>query len=850
MAFATYRDIVNGSSGSSKSRKFATYQDIKKNTTPAQFEENRKRLQETNDRNLQIERQKKQEEVLKKSQAETEKYLQDFNDASTGFGGTILKRFGIGAAAPSLAPSPVTQSPAYQQSQQIGAENTANLGKTVGANLKQAAKSLFTENTTNTIYDTVFQSGVDKKNLDVIENNTKKIVELHNKKKISTEPAESKKLDTAIGFLLEQNRQVAEQVGGEIKDKSNLQLIGQSVGTAMELLPLGVGSGMTQAGKLILEAGTKQALKALGKEAALYGATVSSAGKAQEKGATTGDVAKSGVIGGLTGLATIAIPGLAKWATKDGGKYIQNLFKKISTDGTQSLSKEESAALKEIVTSKEEVPNNTSVTEQPKTEVKPTPEDPLLQEAGKYKSAEEFVNAKMEFKPKDVKIVKVDDLPPRATMNGVSDEMLADVKKNGIQNPIVIDKETGTVLDGNTRAAAAKRLGIKEVPAIYVKEVDYGFDAIEKNSNEFSKTKSQLTDLYNKAQGGVESPLLQEARSGKYANAEEFVKAQGTPVFRGAETSELRRTNGDLGNAYYLTEDKNLAGVYAGKKNTVHEYRISQDAKIADQSIIPYGVNRAEWAKENGYDGISYEQGKYAETERFNKSRNIVIYDDKALEKIKTKSQLTDLYNKAQEKRIDTSLTEQPKPDATPGTVAKGESVTAKKMNERFGKDEQLSTEYDVIGINNESDKAANLILKDRNKAIKTAFTDSGSNTEKIAILNELFEKSVVDNDHELSTVLFNRIKQLSTQTAQSLNMFKALTEVNPHYTYMSEVVNARLNGVRVSAGNIMDALKKESKQSRVRTKVTKQTKELKETLSNSVKFEKAQKVFNDLICK
>ena len=201
------------------------------------------------------------------------------------------------------------------------------------------------------------------------------------------------------------------------------------------------------------------------------------------------------------------------------------------------------------------------------------------------------------------------------------------------------------------------------------------------------------------------------------------------------------------------------------------------------------------------------------------------------------------------DKPIDTGIPEQTKLDVIANTSLKGESVTAKKMNERFGKDEQLSTEYDVIGINNESDKAASLILKDRNKAIKTAFTDTGSNTEKIAILNELFEKSVVDNDHELSTVLFNRIKQLSTQTAQSLNMFKALTEVNPHYTYMSEVVSARLNGVRLSAGNIMDALKKESKQSRVRTKLSKQTQELKETLSNSVKYEKAQKVFNDLIC-
>lgn len=197
--------------------------------------------------------------------------------------------------------------------------------------------------------------------------------------------------------------------------------------------------------------------------------------------------------------------------------------------------------------------------------------------------------------------------------------------------------------------------------------------------------------------------------------------------------------------------------------------------------------------------------------------------------------------------KTDTLIPEQPKTDITPG---KGESVTAKKMNERFGKDEQLSTEYDIISINKESDAAASRILKDRNEAIKHAFTDTGSNTEKIAILNELFEKSVVDNDHELSTVLFNRIKQLSTQTAQSLNMFKALTEVNPHYAYMSEVVSARLNGVKVSAVNIMDALKKESKQARVQAKVSKQTKALKETLSSSVKYEKAQKVFNDLICR
>jgi len=321
-----------------------------------------------------------------------------------------------------------------------------------------------------------------------------------------------------------------------------------------------------------------------------------------------------------------------------------------------------------------------------------------------------------------------------------------------------------------------------------------------------------------------EDPLLQEAR--KYKSAEEFVnkktnKENIVTVYHGGTSGEMPNK---LHENFFMTTDKELAENYAKRKygdiGSVTEIKVNKNDLTGPEDALVH------------------------------KSGSVMYRDSDGIYRTQTKSQLTDIWNRAQEKPIDTSLPEQPKPDVTPTTVEKGESVTAKKMNERFGKDEQMSTEYDVIGINNESDKAASLILKDRNKAIKTAFTDTGSNTEKIAILNELFEKSVVDNDHELSAVLFNRIKQLSTQTAQSLNMFKALTEVNPHYAYMSEVVSARLNGVRLSAGNIMDALKKESKQSRVRTKLSKQTKELKETLSNSVKYEKAQKVFNDLICK
>ena len=291
-------------------------------------------------------------------------------------------------------------------------------------------------------------------------------------------------------------------------------------------------------------------------------------------------------------------------------------------------------------------------------------------------------------------------------------------------------------------------------------------------------------------------------------------------VFRGKDA-----TVNDTGSPYrFFTESEESAGKYAeikktpgGKPEVISEKIDTSKYKLVEAKDYLDELKNKETI--SNYDGVKFKEPN----------------GDMAYAKI-TKEKTP----------IDTAIPEQPKPDNLP----KKESVTAKKMNERFGKDEQLSTEYDVISINRQSDEAAHLISTDKEKAVRTAFNDSGSNTEKIAILNELFEKSVIDKDHKMSSILFNRIKQLSTQTAQSLNMFKALTEVNPHYAYMSEVVSSRLNGVKIGARNISEVLKKESKQDRIRSRVSKQSKELKESLSNSVKFENAQKVFNDLICK
>lgn len=70
------------------------------------------------------------------------------------------------------------------------------------------------------------------------------------------------------------------------------------------------------------------------------------------------------------------------------------------------------------------------------------------------------------------KMVKLENLPDRAFAVGISKDKYEDLKykiqNQGFTQPIIIDKETGNVLDGQSRLFIAERMGIKEVPAIYM----------------------------------------------------------------------------------------------------------------------------------------------------------------------------------------------------------------------------------------------------------------------------------------------------------------------------------------------------------------------------------------------
>jgi len=168
------------------------------------------------------------------------------------------------------------------------------------------------------------------------------------------------------------------------------------------------------------------------------------------------------------------------------------------------------------------------------------------------------------------------------------------------------------------------------------------------------------------------------------------------------------------------------------------------------------------------------------------------------------------------------------------------ESITAKKMNQRLNGVDELSTKYDVVNLNKEINEASSLIEKNKTKAVETVFSDTGSNTQKVAIATELFEKAVVEGDVKTQSLLFDRIKKLSTETAQALNMFKALTVTNPHFKYMKEVVNLRLDKIKIRGEDITRAMNKKTEP--IVASITKATK-------SRVKIVNAQKLLDKLIC-
>ena len=160
---------------------------------------------------------------------------------------------------------------------------------------------------------------------------------------------------------------------------------------------------------------------------------------------------------------------------------------------------------------------------------------------------------------------------------------------------------------------------------------------------------SQKTTGADKTGTEIQPDLVQEAR--KYKSAEEFVKAKGEPLFTGGTKgiTEFRLPEGDgvdtlmYGKGIYLTPDKNLASAYGSKGGETYEVfadikkPLTPRSKDWQQFIQKSnGEQKRNYLIKNGYDAVVDTTGKY---------KQVMVVNP---EQIKTKSQLTDIWEKAQ----------------------------------------------------------------------------------------------------------------------------------------------------------------------------------------------------------
>lgn len=273
--------------------------------------------------------------------------------------------------------------------------------------------------------------------------------------------------------------------------------------------------------------------------------------------------------------------------------------------------------------------------------VKPSMLDPLASEAKKYKSAEDFVKAQPKlyhgtdsktlenikskgFKSGSEGYVSLTDDPKIA-------QQFAEGRAKAMGgNPVVVEvdpKSTNITRNFDPNDLESIRTQERE---FIVKPED------AKNLKIFDK--SQLTDIWNKA--NQSNDLISEAR--KYKSAEEFVEAQGETLYRGV--------GGDDGGGNYFTNNKEFSRQFTKNyQDSEIIERIIPDNEIYKSKEIPFAgdesqMNKAiQEAKLNGKKAILVDEG----TGWGEQVYSVFAFDKSA---IKTKSQLTDIWNKAQEK--------------------------------------------------------------------------------------------------------------------------------------------------------------------------------------------------------
>lgn len=325
---------------------------------------------------------------------------------------------------------------------------------------------------------------------------------------------------------------------------------------------------------------------------------------------------------------------------------------------------------------------------------------PTVKSNGKYPTIHEGGEIKM-VEGEPVKIV-----------DGVETFLHKD--ENG--NWVVSEATTGRDISGG--AFTNSNFAIKEAKAnIEQNGIDKFKQLISEKQLPVEKTKPQVS-------------LIEEAK--KYKSAEEFVKSQGETVYRGGkDLSKENITNSGIS----VSKGKNVAEDFVKQKGgTVQEHLISPDAKIIDYADVPnvklknlndYSPEldtgnkkiwkdleveyqkAVDWAKSNGYDAVKLPL----------EGETRVINPDI----LKTKSQLTDIWDKAQASTEISDSFEIPKMGGETKQSKLGVRVKEEAIEDGLIKQMRGLPEYETMNMKEQAKLATDLINSNLEKAKRIA---------------------------------------------------------------------------------------------------------------------------------
>ena len=380
---------------------------------------------------------------------------------------------------------------------------------------------------------------------------------------------------------------------------------------------------------------------------------------------------------------------------------------------------------------------------------------------------------------------------------------------------------------------------------------------------------------------------LLEEEAKKYKSAEEFVKTvnpfpeskvkdvvyHGTNVKFDIFSKDFIGENqpADFGQGFSFAKDRKSAEGYAKEAggDIIMEVKLDIKNPAKNKDLLDRDVQDAiddgmgfkdvgEVLQEKGFDGIEY-----------TRADGTIEYTVFNPEQIKTKSQLTDMWNKANDKLPTTSLKTDklaylggdkkltPEELYTRDKEAKSQqfkSSVYERLSNEIPPELRESVGYTKENLQINAEKAVELVKADKTEAYRVAMgMKEPPKGQASAIVNIVMsEKALLEGNYELYSKLVKNRSLAQTRRGQEIVAEKLSVTDNSTSRYVKELISARLDKLGKDFFFGLEKIKGESNKQKAIKIIDKEVTKAQEKMSRTKELDiaEAQSIIDKLMCK